>query len=564
VCDLVDAFGLEKYWTAVRQSARRIGAVAVAFAVLVACIECRSSCAQQLATSAIVQNNFTGISQIGSNLGDVTEMTFGPDGRLYVATLTHGIQRFDYSTNGSLMNGTTVWSRPGSPCTTGSQCNGSIGIAFHQDAALGTVMYIAPAVSGNFDVSVNMTQSIVRLTDSNGDGTWGGAGEINQAIVNNLQVTDLHQVNQLLIKNNTLYAGIGSRTRTGGNVSELSGAANPNDGEFAYTGAINWIQDLTKLDSNTTTANIAGFNITQPQTDTQPFTSTDPGKLTVFATGFRNPYGLAMDATGQLWASMNQNENPLKPDELHRVNFKNDYKFSKKNEVSGDWKTNAAAIAAGYFQTFKDPVALLGNDASADGLDFTYRNKAFAGHPFVVRFAAGNDLLAVDPTTGALTQIATGLGQPLDVLTDPVGNLLVGTYGSGGRIYRLTLVDNSGDYNGDGIVDMADYVVWREELGSSGSGLAADGDGNGFVNQLDYDFWRARYGKLNSAGAGAGVVAVPEPRAALMLGSLFFVRVFVRRPHRKSFLRLKSYSQAIRPSLLGNTRRIGESNPCAA
>src|SRR3954447_24622290 len=163
----------------------------------------RLASAQQLATSAVVQSNFTSLSQIGVGIGDVTQMTFGPDGRLYVATYTHGIQRFDYSPNGNLTNGVTVWSRPNEAGT--GQFNGSLGLAFHQDAQLGTVMYIAPAVSGGFNVALNRTQSIIRLTDGNGNGSWGEAGEVNQAIVNNLRVTDLHQVDQMLVKNNTLY-----------------------------------------------------------------------------------------------------------------------------------------------------------------------------------------------------------------------------------------------------------------------------------------------------------------------------------------------------------------------
>jgi glucose/arabinose dehydrogenase len=483
----------------------RCSCVTVALPVLIAATVAQ---AQQLSLHPLVQANFTGISEIGSSLGDITQMTFGPDGKLYVATFTNGIKRFDYSPDGTLSNGRTVWSRPADNAN--GQLNGSLGIAFHQDAALGSVMYIAPAVTGGFNVAINRTQSIVRLSDNDADGTWGETSEVNQAIVSNLRVTDLHQVNQLLVRNDTLYASVGSRTRTGGNVSELSGAANPDDGEFAYTGAINWIRDLTQLDGNTTTANIAGFTITNNSADTQPFTSNDTSKLTVFSTGFRNPYGLAFDGTGQLWATMNQNENPLKPDELHRTNFKDEHKFPKKNEVSGDWKTNSAATASGFFQTFKDPVALLGNDASADGIDFTYRNHAFAGHPFLVRFANGADLLAVDPTTGSLLQVATGFSQPLEVLTDPLGNLLVGTFGAGGKVYRLTLVDNAGDYNSDGAVDGADYVLWRKSLGQSGANLAADGDGNGFVNQLDYNFWQARYGKTVPTGAGSGT-NVPEP-----------------------------------------------------
>jgi T5SS/PEP-CTERM-associated repeat protein len=70
-----------------------------------------------------------------------------------------------------------------------------------------------------------------------------------------------------------------------------------------------------------------------------------------------------------------------------------------------------------------------------------------------------------------------------------------------------------GDYNNDGIVDAADYTVWRDMLGQTGSGLAADGDGNGIVDANDYDVWKMHFGETAlSAGAGGGShVAVPEP-----------------------------------------------------
>ena len=35
-----------------------------------------------------------------------------------------------------------------------------------------------------------------------------------------------------------------------------------------------------------------------------------------------------------------------------------------------------------------------------------------------------------------------------------------------------------GDYNVDGVVDAADYVVWRDSLDETGRGLAADGTGS--------------------------------------------------------------------------------------
>ncbi len=75
----------------------------------------------------------------------------------------------------------------------------------------------------------------------------------------------------------------------------------------------------------------------------------------------------------------------------------------------------------------------------------------------------------------------------------------------------------AGDYSGNGIVDAADFVVWRNTLGQSGPNLAADGDGNGIVQQADFTFWRDRFG--NTYGNTA--LAVPEPNTLTLFGILF-------------------------------------------
>jgi T5SS/PEP-CTERM-associated repeat protein len=75
----------------------------------------------------------------------------------------------------------------------------------------------------------------------------------------------------------------------------------------------------------------------------------------------------------------------------------------------------------------------------------------------------------------------------------------------------LSIVSN-GDYNGNGVVDAADYVVWRETRNQSGAGLAADGNGNGTVDAADYDYWRSRFGNVVAPGLGAvSTAAIPEP-----------------------------------------------------
>ncbi len=78
----------------------------------------------------------------------------------------------------------------------------------------------------------------------------------------------------------------------------------------------------------------------------------------------------------------------------------------------------------------------------------------------------------------------------------------------------------TGDYNGDGVVDAADYTVWRDTFGQSVAtpGDGADGDLSGTIDQGDYDFWREHYGESVGSGTVAQT-AVPEPTAAVLFAA---------------------------------------------
>ena len=81
-----------------------------------------------------------------------------------------------------------------------------------------------------------------------------------------------------------------------------------------------------------------------------------------------------------------------------------------------------------------------------------------------------------------------------------------------------------GDYNHDNRVNAADYTLWRNSLGQTGTGLAADGDGNGTIDDGDYVVWRLYFGEVASGNAANGNASVPEPTCSgLLLGVLVCV-----------------------------------------
>jgi predicted outer membrane repeat protein len=71
-----------------------------------------------------------------------------------------------------------------------------------------------------------------------------------------------------------------------------------------------------------------------------------------------------------------------------------------------------------------------------------------------------------------------------------------------------------GDYNNNGVVDLADYVLWR-----NGGPLQNEGASPGAVTLEDYGVWRANFGRTAPAvGAASGLSTRPQPTTADLLG----------------------------------------------
>ncbi|MEM9658308.1 MAG: dockerin type I domain-containing protein, partial [Planctomycetota bacterium] len=115
------------------------------------------------------------------------------------------------------------------------------------------------------------------------------------------------------------------------------------------------------------------------------------------------------------------------------------------------------------------------------------------------------------------------------------GSLLLGTLFTGGEAAELqdlqfdfilvgeeeirdgvvryqTLIGETGDFNADGLVDGADFLLWQRQLGLIGE-QPADGNRDGVVDVADLAIWETQYGIAPVAAANA---TVPEPASVAL------------------------------------------------
>jgi len=170
------------------------------------------------------------------------------------------------------------------------------------------------------------------------------------------------------------------------------------------------------------------------------------------------------------------------------VQFTNWLKTNDRRGFLGEFAVANSRIGTGGTQ--------IGDEAIDNMLDYMEANDDvwlgwtwWAGGPWW-----GNYMFSLEPTN---------LGQPSQADRPAMGVLAE----------HLVIADPfvPGDYNVDGTVDAADYVVWRNQLGS---GTALPNDNTPGVALDDYQRWKSNFGLTTGAAASA---SVPEPSAMLCL-----------------------------------------------
>ncbi len=175
---------------------------------------------------------------------------------------------------------------------------------------------------------------------------------------------------------------------------------------------------------------------------------------------------------------------------------------------AGKLQVELAGTSAGEFDTLASSAqaVLAGQLEVALGMN--------GGHPFAPQL--GDTFQFLTAGGGVNGKFASA-----NLPTLAAGKMWHIRYAATGATLAITV---AGDYNDDGVVDVADYTVWRDLSGAIFD-PRADGDTNGVVDAADYNVWKTNFGLTAGAGAAGLVTAagIPEPPTILLAAAMLAV-----------------------------------------
>jgi glucose/arabinose dehydrogenase len=377
------------------------------------------------------------LSGPGATFVQPTALTFGPDGRLYVAQLDGTIRALTINTSTmTVTSSETVVTRPA------GDTYSVLGIAFSPvDAPSPPTLYVAESTIFQGDLGDPFSGKIVRYS--------GPGFATKTTIISGLPVAShAHEINNFLFDSTgRIFIPAGGNTNAG---VGLSGGG---DG--------NW--DETPLGGAILTADIyaPGFDgaVTYDVYAATASTNQTGGDVSVYAAGLRNPYDLVLHSNGRLYNTDNgpnsnfgdgsaqgclqtQNgPNPQAADELNIIE-QGDY-YGHPNRNRGRFDPRQCFYHAGEDGSganWTGPIALL--PPSSNGLvEYTAGN--FGGQlqsdllyvSWVDNVIGRVELSGDGASVVSHRQFDSGYANPLDIEEGPGGILYVAEFGSGDVVF---------------------------------------------------------------------------------------------------------------------------------
>lgn len=242
----------------------------------------------------------------------------------------------------------------------------------------------------------------------------------------------------------------------------------------------------------------------EESTANETFNSTEQTKVEQFIAGGGNLFLSGAEIGWDL-------DRPSGPTAADRSFYENTLKANYVADDAGTYTTTP--VAAGIFNGMNDIV--FSNGASFSSRDGQFYNTDF---PDVIAAQAGG-IVALNyvggtgggaaiqvPGTGGRGSIVM-FGFPFETITNATRRQNVID-----RVFDFfglsAIVPDNADFNNDNIVDIADYVIWRNNENTSvPPGTLGDANHDGQVNSADYQIWRAQFGTSPASAASAARAA---------------------------------------------------------
>jgi len=441
-----------------------------------------------------------------ATIASPTQAAWGPDGRLYVASLTGSITAYTFDDDYGIVDTQVI------TALQSEQYSQILGIAFDpldgtddMSIYVGHAKIFAKGGMCNFQPPFDYIGKVSRIT--------GPDFSVVEPVITNLPTSNHdHAVNGMVFDDaGDLLVLVGGNTNAGviacplGGIPEspLSGALLKAElSKPGFNGAIEYVDAVTGLPStDQVEGHLADY---VPGTD-----------VSVFAAGFRNPYDLVYTTEGRIYSTDNgpdtnlgeaatgpdtQDPSPAADDELNHVVEGGYYGHPNRNRGQTDARQNVyyGPTEPELPGVFDQVMAVL--PSSTNGID-EYRAQTFAGAMrgnLLVQKWNTRTMRVVPSADGSVAELVEDLPvqlASLDLVTGP-GGVLLGIDFSGGKIVIARPVDGSPP-----ATRVYDIFPWRAPV-AGGASFVISGTGFGDLGNTT----------VTIAGATATLTSVSSTR----------------------------------------------------
>jgi autotransporter-associated beta strand protein len=169
--------------------------------------------------------------------------------------------------------------------------------------------------------------------------------------------------------------------------------------------------------------------------------------------------------------------------------------LSNDNTYSGETRVEAGTLIVNGVQS-----AVLNGVPTTGGTTTVERGAILGGGGTLAGALVNQGTVAPGASAGTMTVSGNYSQDSASTLAIEIGGTTAGAFDSLNVLKSLTDTGAvEGDYNGDFVVNAADYSVWRDNLGEEFQLLNENphADTPGTVDEEDYDFWKDNFGNAN-------------------------------------------------------------------